>query len=178
MNSRPTKPDAERCFFAFDGCGMQHWPGFTDGTKWNGWDNVRVTAETHGAILASMGAEADTELAQLKPDDDGLYSYGYYFTVSIGNKEHVLGCIAQNAMLALEAEAKRHGHTLDDEDYDQWDTDADNLLAWASDLESRLGYSVGDFRAHVIDYCLTRSGGNAPDEVEHVAELYTQYLSE
>lgn len=70
--------------------------GFTDGTTWNGFDNVWVTAETHAAIVAHFregyagigyrGADLDEAMqpfTELTPDSDGLYSYACGFATSI-----------------------------------------------------------------------------------------------
>lgn len=77
--------------------------GWTDGTRWNGWLNVEVDASTHFEILGRIAASYGTEgppgstmrhpasekdssyavglwealsgLEQLRPDEDGRYSY-------------------------------------------------------------------------------------------------------
>lgn len=41
-----------KCHFTFGGDGPVY-PGFTDGSIWNGWDNVLVTRETHADIIAA-----------------------------------------------------------------------------------------------------------------------------
>jgi hypothetical protein len=71
------------------------YDGFTDGTTWNGFENIWVTKEVHEEIVTRFtedykvsGYEGD-ELAEamesfnIEPDDDGLYSYAYGFATSI-----------------------------------------------------------------------------------------------
>lgn len=74
------------------------YDGFTDGTTWNGFENIWVTAEVHKEIVERfeadykvMGYKGD-ELAEamesfdIEPDDDGLYSYAYGFATSIDDE--------------------------------------------------------------------------------------------
>jgi len=85
MVGRPA-PKLWRCGFTFDD--SPTFPGFTDGTTWNGWDNVWVTPETHAAVIAWFKAQGDDTACfeDLVPEDDGLlvsYAYGYCTVVDL-----------------------------------------------------------------------------------------------
>ena len=82
------------CTFCF-GDGVE-FTGFTDGTTWNGFDNVWVSKQVHAQISAHFRAEyqvlgyhgaALVEAMQcfdeIEPDSDGLYSYARGFATSI-----------------------------------------------------------------------------------------------
>ena len=70
------------------------YDGFTDGTTWNGFDNVWVTEKTHKAIVGRFLKDYQVsgyhgsdlleimESFNIKPDNDGLYSYAYGFATS------------------------------------------------------------------------------------------------
>jgi hypothetical protein len=85
-----------------------------------------------------------------------------------------LSALWDRAMTALQAEARRHGHTLSDDDRGMSTADAYSLLLWTDDLESRVGYSVGDFRACILDYCMVRDGAQCPEEAQHVADVLAE----
>src|SRR5690606_39505352 len=63
--------------------------GFTDGTKWNGFDNIWVTPDTHAQVIEHMGDDPETlemfrELEPMEhPEVGTLYSYSHGFTTSI-----------------------------------------------------------------------------------------------
>ena len=71
------------------------WDGLTDGSTWNGFNNVWVTEETHKAIVQHFTREYrvsgyhGADLLEvmdsffIEPDDDGLYSYANGFATSI-----------------------------------------------------------------------------------------------
>ena len=67
----------------------------------------------------------------------------------------ILATLKAQALAALDAAQRM---PADDDDRAMFDGSADDLLAWADDLEARLGFDVADFRAHLIDYCLLRNG--------------------
>lgn len=64
--------------------------GFTDGTTWNGFDNIWVDADTFEAVLTAWekagnedNAEMLAELREQTPDADGHYSFAYGFATQI-----------------------------------------------------------------------------------------------
>lgn len=60
------------------------YEGFTDGTTWNGFDNIWVTPEVHKQVMADHPIEdPDNNYWDIEPDDDGLISYAYGFATSI-----------------------------------------------------------------------------------------------
>lgn len=63
------------CRFTFDG--ITNFEGWTDGSRWNGFLNVRVSAETHAQVREWVGDEDwhDCGFDEIEPDADGLYSY-------------------------------------------------------------------------------------------------------
>ncbi len=69
------------CKFSFEDTKTRD--GFTDGSTWNGWDNVWVTPEVHAAGLAEMGDHAGDDMLAMVPGDDGLicYAMGYCTTI-------------------------------------------------------------------------------------------------
>lgn len=71
--------------FGFEGVGP--FDGLTDGSTWNGFLNVWVTAEEHEKVLQAfrdnnMEGDDDEQLAGLEPGDDGLVSYANGFVAS------------------------------------------------------------------------------------------------
>jgi len=88
--------------FTFDA--ERGFDGFTDGTTWNGWDNVWVTPKVRDAIVAyfreTYPDSPDTEEANLDMlalptsaehgfmvDGDGLVSFARCYTTSIVEDE-------------------------------------------------------------------------------------------
>lgn len=65
------------------------YDGFTDGTTWNGWDNVWVTPEVHKKVMAAIVADGGTveDFAECTTNDDGLVCYGWMFCTSIFDEE-------------------------------------------------------------------------------------------
>jgi len=60
--------------------------GFTDGTTWNGFDNIWVTPEVHEKVLAHFNAIYDPSehgLNEVQIDGSGLYSYANGFATSV-----------------------------------------------------------------------------------------------
>ena len=62
--------------------GDEVFVGYSDGTRWNGWDNISVTEDVHNEIENYFDNDADCEM-EIKKGENGLYSYGYGFTTSI-----------------------------------------------------------------------------------------------
>ena len=81
--------------FVFDDSPI--FEGYTDGTKWNGFANVKVAEETHLLLLEYFASgygydfdkmfEVEFGIGQggshLQPNENGLYSYAYGFCTSI-----------------------------------------------------------------------------------------------
>lgn len=99
--------------------------GFTDGTTWNGFDNVWVTPEVHKQIIQHFEAECrmlnysnvetieQMKTFNIEPDDDGLISYAMGFATSIDDHDQdPLDVIAE--VIA----DWREGLNLDDPDFD------------------------------------------------------------
>lgn len=71
------------------------FPGFTDGSRWNGFLNVWVSVPTHEAVSATFTAEPeDVEaFSECEPDARGLVSYAHGFATTghrlceIGDRE-------------------------------------------------------------------------------------------
>lgn len=63
------------------------YDGFTDGTTWNGFDNIWVTPEVHEQIKDYFLNVCKYDPAEINlpesPDDDGLYDYSRGFATSI-----------------------------------------------------------------------------------------------
>jgi hypothetical protein len=116
------------CNFSFDD--EESYEGFTDGSTWNGWDNVCVTEKVHHNIVEwstfaqpaaeqkrleelleqPQSEERDEEIYCINPfvlieqDEYRLYDYGNCFTAQIDEpKEHnvVTDDSARNAIEAL-----------------------------------------------------------------------------
>ena len=62
--------------------GDEIFVGYSDGTRWNGWDNISVTEDVYDEIENYFDNDADCEM-EIKKGENGLYSYGYGFTTSI-----------------------------------------------------------------------------------------------
>jgi hypothetical protein len=75
------------CRFTFDE--TPAFDGFTDGTTWNGFDNVWVTPEVIEIITAYFRSHDDpetaTELEQLPMGFNGLICLGYGYATQITN---------------------------------------------------------------------------------------------
>ncbi len=74
--------------------------GFADGSTWNGFDNIWVTAEVHKQIIEHFNAECLTlgyfgdqlteemlQFTEIEPDAQGLYSYANGFATSIDDMD-------------------------------------------------------------------------------------------
>jgi len=68
--------------------------GFTDGSCWNGFDNIWVTPDTFNTILSTWEKnendderEMIAELREQTPDADGLYSFAYGFATQVIDPE-------------------------------------------------------------------------------------------
>ena len=62
------------------------YDGFTDGTTWNGFDNVMVSPKTHKKIIEYFGDDVVDELLTMKINNDGLFDYSNGFITQILNK--------------------------------------------------------------------------------------------
>jgi len=64
------------CTFTFDD--EINWQGFSEGTTWNGFDNVRVTPDVFESIKAHfLHLDDDPEAWDFEPCEDGLISLSY-----------------------------------------------------------------------------------------------------
>ena len=76
------------CTFCF--ADDTEYSGFTDGTTWNGFDNVYVAPETHKEIehyfFNVCGYDKEEISLPDSPNDDGLYDYSNGFATSIVNE--------------------------------------------------------------------------------------------
>lgn len=64
--------------------------GYTDGSQWHGYQNVWITEEVKGLIVAAFLSAGDREAAQAvaeAPRSNEMYnlSYGYAVTAVIGS---------------------------------------------------------------------------------------------
>ena len=66
--------------------------GYTDGTTWNGWNNIWVDEETHLKVLDYLAKDYDynfnlmfkeNNFDELQPNKMGLYCYAYGMTCII-----------------------------------------------------------------------------------------------
>ena len=66
--------------------------GYTDNTKWNGFDNIYVDEETHLQVIDYIAADynynfeqmfSECDLDKIEPNNEGLYCYGYGMTTQI-----------------------------------------------------------------------------------------------
>ena len=62
-------PGLKPCWFR-DGYGGR-WPGYTDGSRWNGWLNVCVDEDTWLQMLAVWDADGDEFAIDTEPEDGG-----------------------------------------------------------------------------------------------------------
>ena len=90
----------KRVAFVFDDSPI--FDGYTDGTKWNGFANIKVNEETHLLLLEYFASgyiydfekmfETEFGIGQggehIQPNEDGLYSYAYGFTPTIVGWEY------------------------------------------------------------------------------------------
>lgn len=64
------------CRWSFDD--TEPHDGFTDGTTWNGWDNIWVTPAVHAAVIEEMAGHGDADMVAMEPVDGLIcYAYGY-----------------------------------------------------------------------------------------------------
>lgn len=69
------------------------FPGYSDGTTWNGFDNIYVTPSVHRQVIASLADSFDAwleneetiqDMLAMQPGPDGLISYANGFaTVAV-----------------------------------------------------------------------------------------------
>lgn len=76
---------------------------------------------------------------------------------------------------ALVALATAQGAAPSEDDRGMLTAAADDLLGWADDLEARVGLTVTEFRACLLDYIIARDGGDDPDMRTHGAVLREAY---
>jgi hypothetical protein len=80
------------CRFTFDD--SPEFEGFSDGSTWNGFDNVWVTPETRNRIVAWFRAQPDCDAdceegnqdMLALPVDDGLVSLGWGYAASVSQE--------------------------------------------------------------------------------------------
>ena len=59
------------------------YSGFTDGSTWNGFENIWVTPAVHAQVIKDHPIiDADYDYWDISPDADGLISYAYGFATS------------------------------------------------------------------------------------------------
>ena len=64
--------------------------GFTDGTTWNGFNNIWIDEKVYQNIIQHFDHINDIDesgLLELKKDDDGLYCLAYGYSTIIINKK-------------------------------------------------------------------------------------------
>lgn len=106
--------------FGFEGVGP--FDGLTDGSTWNGFLNVWVTAEEHETVLQAfrdnnMEGDDDEMLAGLKPNADGLVSYANGFVTSEWGGNDPIEIAAQAAQDAFWAEIVKQYPTATSGDF-------------------------------------------------------------
>lgn len=77
--------------------------------------------------------------------------------------------------LALAALATAQHAAPSEDDRGMVTAPADDLLLWADDLESRVGLSVADFRAELLDFIIARDGGDDADMRARGVDLRTAF---
>lgn len=104
------------CRWHFDGA-SRVFDGFTDGTTWNGWDNVQVTPETHADVIAWFEANGDDASAfremEVEPNGRVSYAYGWCCTVLPDPNPMTVAYLAMGAKDALRNDVARDGFNLD-----------------------------------------------------------------
>ena len=68
------------------------YKGFTDGSSWNGFDNVKVNEKTHNDIVEyftnEMGDDVEScYFDEIEKDEYGLFDYSNGYTTTIINKK-------------------------------------------------------------------------------------------
>ena len=91
-----TKQTLRAVRWSFGGDGPT-FEGYTDGTTWNGWQNVWVSPGTHHLVLAWLGTDDKESFEELTFDEyevDGekamLFSYAYGFCTCIEEPERIV----------------------------------------------------------------------------------------
>ncbi len=59
---------------------------------------------------------------------------------------------------AMQALTLMGGNAPDADELAMIEATDSELLAWVDDLESRMGWDVGDFRSFIVGHCLERAG--------------------
>ena len=84
----------------FNDASANLWQGFSDGTTWNGWDNVWVTPTTWEEMLAKWAVNGDDAESiqemreQYTVGEDGLVCLGYGLCNELGLSDEQLQVFA------------------------------------------------------------------------------------